>query len=99
MRTGPTSAWSRPNRPSRGELEGGGRGAFGSIDGQACFRLTETDARTTVDYDGQATIGGPLARLDSRFVASLAGSLIDQGLDALDTRLQGASHATKENAR
>lgn len=85
--------------PIRGVLEGGVSGAFGSLDGQASFHLTDDHAKTTVDYEGQATIRGPLARLNSRFVASLAGSLIDQGLDALDTRLQGASHATKENAR
>jgi carbon monoxide dehydrogenase subunit G len=85
--------------PRSGVLEGEVTGTLGSIDGTATFRLVEADGRTTVDYDGQAAIGGPLARLDSRFVASLAGSLIDQGLDALDTRLQGASHATKENAR
>ena len=56
-------------------------------------------AKTTVDYDGQPPSGvrGP-ARF--RFVASLAGSLIDQGLDALDTRLPGASRRDgQENAR
>jgi uncharacterized protein len=84
--------------PRSGSLAGEVTGSLGSIDGTATFRLIEADGRTTVDYDGQAAIGGPLARLDSRFVASLAGSLIDQGLDALDTRLQGARDATKETA-
>ena len=35
-------------------------------------------------------IGGPLARLDSRFVEGLAGSLINQGLGNLDARLRNA---------
>lgn len=90
--------------PSSGQLEGEVVGALGSIKGRATFRLTEDGDRTTVEYDGQATIGGPLARLDSRFVEGLAGSLINQGLDNLASRLHGdpaglasrASQVTKE---
>jgi carbon monoxide dehydrogenase subunit G len=74
--------------PSFGELEGEVVGTLGSIKGRASFRLTDTGDGTTVEYDGQAAIGGPLARLDSRFVAGLAGSLIDQGLGNLDARLR-----------
>lgn len=85
--------------PQSGVLEGEVTGSLGSIDGRATFRLADVEGHTMVEYDGDAAIGGPLARLDSRFVASLATSLIDQGLDALDTRLQGATDATKETAR
>ncbi len=74
--------------PTYGRLEGEVVGSLGSIKGQATFRLTEADGKTTVDYAGQAVIGGPLARLDSRFVEGLAGSLINQGLGSLDARLQ-----------
>ena len=75
--------------PGFGRLEGEVVGSLGSITGTASFRLTDTDGgRTTVDYDGQATIGGPLARLDARFVEGLAASLIDQGLGNLGTRLR-----------
>ena len=74
-RTGPSSAWSMPTHPRYGRLEGEVEGALGSIKGRATFRLTEADGRTTVDYEGQAVIGGPLARLDARFVEGLAGSL------------------------
>jgi uncharacterized protein len=74
--------------PSYGQLEGEVVGALGSIKGRASFRLAEAGGVTTVDYDGQAVIGGPLARLDSRFVEGLAGSLISQGLGNLDSRLQ-----------
>ena len=79
--------------PSYGRLEGEVDGALGSLKGHASFRLAETDGSTTVDYDGQATIGGPLARLDSRFVEGLAGSLVGQGLDSLNTRLKDAPSA------
>lgn len=75
--------------PASGRLDGEVVGALGSIKGSASFGLTETDGRTTVTYNGQAVIGGPLARLDSRFAEGLVGSLINQGLGNLETRLQG----------
>jgi carbon monoxide dehydrogenase subunit G len=75
--------------PSYGRLDGEVVGTLGSIVGHASFRLTETDGKTTVEYDGSAVIGGPLARLDGRFIEGLAGSLIGQGLDNLDAQLQG----------
>lgn len=92
--------------PSSGRLAGEVVGALGSITGHATFRLTDLDGQTTVDYEGQATIGGPLARLDSRFVEGIAGTLINQGLGNLNTRLRPGGdpsaraalprHATKE---
>ncbi len=75
--------------PAYGAFEGDVTGAAGSITGRASFRLAEAGAnRTTVDYEGQAVIGGPLARLDNRFVEGLAGTLIGQGLGNLEARLQ-----------
>ena len=74
--------------PSFGRLEGEVVGRPGSIRGGASFRLTEADGGTTVEYDGQAELGGPLARLDSRFAEGLAGSLIGQGLGNLKPRLR-----------
>ena len=74
--------------PCYGRLEGEVVGTLGTIKGHASFRLAEAGGRTTVQYDGQAVIGGPLARLDSRFVEGLAGSLINQGLGNLNARLR-----------
>lgn len=74
--------------PSSGRLLGEVVGRPGSIRGWATFRLTDADGGTTVEYDGQAELGGPLARLDSRFAEGLAGSLIGQGLGNLDARLR-----------
>jgi carbon monoxide dehydrogenase subunit G len=73
--------------PGHGRLEGEVTGSLGSIRGEATFRLTEAGGGTTVDYAGRAAIDGPLARLDSRFIEGLAGSLIDQGLGTLEARL------------
>ncbi|HET9520909.1 MAG TPA: carbon monoxide dehydrogenase subunit G [Candidatus Limnocylindrales bacterium] len=90
--------------PAWGRLEGEVIGALGSITGHATFRLAEAAGRTTVEYEGEAAIGGPLARLDSRFIEGLAGSLVNQGLGNLNARLQAdppaavaiPRHATKE---
>ena len=59
---------------------------MGTITGRADFVLREPPARRArdMDYRGSGVIGGPLARLDSRFAERLAESLIDQGLRALD---------------
>lgn len=77
------------DRPSFGRLDGEVVGGLGSIRGSATFRLSDAGSGTTVDYEGAAVIGGPLARLDSRFVDGLAGSLVNQGLGNLEARLQG----------
>lgn len=79
------------DEPRSAELEGEVTGAPGSVAGRASFRLTEAGGATTIDYDGEASIGGPLARLDGRFVEGLAAALIGQGLEALDARLRAAS--------
>ena len=79
--------------PNFGKLEGEVEGSLGTIKGHATFRLTESGSGTRIDYDGQAAIGGPLARLDNRFIEGLAGSLINQGLRNLDSRLQAESPA------
>lgn len=77
--------------PAYGLFEGRVDGRAGSITGRASFRLDDDDGRTTIEYDGQGVVGGPLARLDSRFVESLAASLVDEGLARLGRRLRAAA--------
>ena len=79
--------------PRSGGIEGELTGALGSITGRATFRLSDDGRGTTVDYEGTAVIGGPLARLDSRFVEGLAGSLVGQGLANIDARLRETAGA------
>ncbi len=77
--------------PERAGLEGRVDGTLGSISGRADFSLADTPGVTLLGYVGQAVIQGPLARLDSRFVARFAESLVNQGLQALDHRLAADS--------
>jgi carbon monoxide dehydrogenase subunit G len=80
--------------PSFGRLEGEVVGGLGSIRGQASFRLADDGGRTVVEYDGEAAIGGPLARLDSRFIEGLAGTMVSQGLANLNARLRAGASAS-----
>jgi carbon monoxide dehydrogenase subunit G len=73
--------------PEQAGLDGTVEGSMGTITGRAEFVLRAAGTGTEMDYRGSGTIGGPLARLDSRFTERLAQSLIDQGLRALDLRL------------
>ena len=60
---------------------------MGTITGHPDFELRVAGAGTDMDYRGTGVVGGPLARLDSRFAERLAQSLIAQVLRALDSRL------------
>jgi carbon monoxide dehydrogenase subunit G len=89
-------AESDPPRCAR--LEGEVVGAPGSVRGRASFRLEEADGGTQLTYDGAAVISGPLARLDGRFAEGLTGSLISQGLRALNARLERAAERIEDSA-
>ena len=73
--------------PEQAGLDGTVDGPMGNITGRAEFVLRAAGSGTDMDYRGSGVIGGPLARLDSRFTERLAESLIAQGLRALDLRL------------
>ena len=74
--------------PAFGAFEGQVEGKVGAIAGRAAFRLEDDGGRTVIEYEGSGVVSGPLARLDSRFIESLATSLIDEGLARLGRRLQ-----------
>jgi carbon monoxide dehydrogenase subunit G len=80
--------------PAHGELEGRVEGRVGTITGRAAFRLADDGGKTVVEYEGSGVVSGPLARLDSRFIEGLAGSLIDEGLARLGRRLKGVPMET-----
>lgn len=76
------------DRPHRSRIAGRVDGAGGSIEGEAVFELHEDGQGTALDYTGDAVIGGPLGRLDSRFAEGFAKSLIQRGLGQLETELR-----------
>jgi carbon monoxide dehydrogenase subunit G len=76
------------DEPNYCRFAGEVNGAAGSVSGTATFRLQAMGARTLLEYEGQALISGPLARLDSRFVEGVAQTLIKQGLSKLNQQVQ-----------
>jgi len=73
-------------------FEGKVEGPAGSVSGTASFKLESVDAQTLLDYEGQAMIVGPLARLDSRFAEGIVQTLIKQGLAKLNAQVQMEQH-------
>jgi carbon monoxide dehydrogenase subunit G len=82
--------------PHHGQIDGKLWGRLGTIDGSAKFQLTGSGGVTTGEFESQAVVGGPLARLDCRFVEGLAGSLVKQGLRNLDLQLADSSEHTAD---
>jgi carbon monoxide dehydrogenase subunit G len=76
--------------PLGGTLAGLVTGRAGSVVGHATFRLVPngSGSGTSVEYDGEGTLAGPLARLDSRFVEGLVETLVGEGLARLGQRLR-----------
>jgi len=80
--------------PTHSRFEGEAVGPGGVIKGQASFRLAEAQQQTTLDYEGQALITGPLGNMNSRLVEGVAQTLIRQGLDRLNANLQVQASAS-----
>ena len=92
--TAPTSASSTCVEPERAGLDGTRRGHDG-LDHAAAPTSTLRRGRTAGPRwttRAAAVIGGPLARLDSRFAERLAESLIAQGLAAPSTPTPRLGH-------
>ena len=66
-------------------------GGPGAVNGTASFKLSEAGGQTTINYEGQGLITGPLARLNDRFIEGIANTLINQGLAKLSQQLQNES--------
>jgi len=75
-------------------FEGKVEGPAGSVSGTASLKLEPVDTQTSLEYEGQAMIIGPLARLDSRFAEGIVQTLITQGLAKLNAQIQMEQCAT-----
>lgn len=68
-------------------FEGEVNGSGGSMKGTASFRLETVNVQTILEYEGEALITGPLARLDFRFMEGIVQTLIKQGLTKLNEQV------------
>ena len=81
-----------PPRSFTLHVEGKGPGAFVSADGR--FVLSELEgARTRIDVEGDAEIGGVLARVGQRMFGSAAKSLMNKFFDGLKKQASRAKRA------
>jgi len=78
-------------QPSFCRLQGEIMGPTGIIAGTASFSLAEVAGHTRLDYEAEAVITGALAKMPTRFIEGVAGTLLRKGLSKLNQDLaQGA---------
>lgn len=77
-----------PPKSYRLHLEGDGRGGFVRADTKVS--LTPVPEGTRLDYEGDVSIGGTIARIGQRLLDSAARMLINQGFKALKKKVEAA---------
>jgi carbon monoxide dehydrogenase subunit G len=77
------------NPPQSYRLIGQGRGRPGHVKGEGSIELIEaTPTTTTLCYNGDVQVGGPIASVGQRLIEGAAKLLINQGLKALAQRAE-----------
>ncbi|GAC1360458.1 MAG: hypothetical protein NVS4B8_19790 [Herpetosiphon sp.] len=77
--------------PPKGyRLVGEGRGKPGHVTGEGRITLDETTSETTtLHYDADMQVGGPIASVGQRLIEGASKMLINQGLKALAKKVEG----------
>jgi hypothetical protein len=71
----------KPPESYRLQLEGSGKGGFVRAD--TFITLQANGAQTVMNYSGEASIGGTIAKIGQRLVESAAKMIIDKGFKTL----------------
>lgn len=75
--------------PQSYRLIGEGRGRPGHVKGEGSIELAEDGpSTTTLHYNGDIQVGGPIASVGQRLIQSAAKLLVNQGLKALARRAE-----------
>lgn len=74
--------------PERYRLEGEGRGKPGFAKGSGELELLTEDGKTTMRYQADVQVGGPVAGIGQRLIEASAKSIINQSLKALGAELE-----------
>jgi carbon monoxide dehydrogenase subunit G len=61
-----------------------GSGPAGFVNGTASVTLTEAGDKTSVQVDGDAQVGGTVARVGQRLIGSVAKTLMDRFFGCLN---------------
>jgi carbon monoxide dehydrogenase subunit G len=79
-------------------LRGAARGASGSAQIEAKVRLADLDGGTALEYSADASVGGPIAGVGQRMIATASKKMATQFFNALDAYEPGAARAPEERA-
>ena len=60
-----------------------GKGPLGFAKGEALVSLSEEDGKTTLQVEGDAEVGGTVARIGQRMTGSVAKTMMDRFFDCL----------------
>jgi len=64
-----------------------GRGKPGFMKGGGALKLTDQDGGTRVDVEGDAEVGGTIARVGQRLIGSVSKMMMDRFFTCLRSRL------------
>lgn len=79
--------------PESYRLEGEGRGKPGFAKGAGCLELLDENGKTTMRYQADVQVGGPVAGIGQRLIEASAKSIINQSLKALAAELAAQNDA------
>ena len=74
--------------PTSYQIHVQGQGPGGFVNGDVQIRLAEQQAGTEMRYEGQAQVGGKIARVGQRMVQAAATMMVDKSLEALAERVE-----------
>ena len=80
-------------RPDSYTMKVDGRGAPGFVKATGNMRLSATGKGTTLNYDGDAQVGGRLASVGQRLIESSAKAIIKQTMDGLNNAVKARADA------
>ena len=76
-------ALTEQNPPNSYRLVADGSGPLGFAKGSALVTLVEVDGKTTLLVEGNANVGGTVARIGQRMTGSVAKTMMDRFFDCL----------------
>jgi carbon monoxide dehydrogenase subunit G len=79
-----------PNPPQSYRMKVEGKGTGGFLKGEGVLALTESAGNTTINYSGDAQVGGPIAGIGQRLVQAAARQIIQQFFQSLTNAIQAS---------
>jgi uncharacterized protein len=85
---------SEKEAPQRFKMQVEGKGTGGFMQGTGLMELSEDPQGTTVTYQGDVQVGGPIASVGQRLLEGAAKLIVGQFFSAVNKRLADAASAS-----